>query len=109
MALLKAKRFGKSSEKLDKQISDLELKIEESESNLTQDVAKAKRKPLPDHLPREDRVLNPDPICPLCGTTEFRKISDDISESLDYVPSSFKVIRTIRPRCACINCASLSR
>ena len=107
LALLKAKRFGKSSEKLDKQISDLELKIEESESNLTQDTAKAKRKPLPEHLPREDRVLNPDPICPSCGTNEFRKISDDISESLDYVPSSFKVIRTIRPRCACINCEAI--
>ncbi len=33
LALLKAKRFGKSSEKLDKQIADLELKIEEEEEN----------------------------------------------------------------------------
>jgi transposase len=78
LALLKAKRFGKSSEQLDKQISDLELKIEESESNLTQDTAKAKRKPLPDHLPREDRVLTPDPICPSCGSDKGGDVAANI-------------------------------
>ena len=38
---------------------------------------------------------------------EFRKIADDISETLEYVPSSFKVIRHIRPRCACIACEKI--
>jgi transposase len=118
LTLLKAKRFGKSSEKLDKQIADLELRIEEEEekncnevinNNLTEEAkskekAKPKRQPLPGHLPRVDKILNPDPICPECGSKEFRKISDDTSEALDYIPSSFKVIRTIRPRCACIKC-----
>lgn len=124
LALLKAKRFGKSSEKLDKQIADLELKIEEEEENNCNKIIennledsksdkndnkkeeenKPKRKPLPDHLPREEKILNPDTTCPNCGSNELRKISDDIAETLDYVPASFKVIRTIRPRCACKNC-----
>lgn len=45
--------------------------------------------------------------CPSCGCENFRKISDDISETLEYVPSSFKVIRHIRPRCACTQCEKI--
>ena len=124
LALLKAKRFGKSSEKLDKEIADLELKIEEeeekncnkvidedledsdsdSDSNKKTAKNKPKRQPLPDHLPREDKILNPDPTCKECGGDDFHKISDDITETLNYIPSSFKVTRTIRPRCSCRNC-----
>jgi transposase len=123
LSLLKAKRFGKSSEKLDKQISDLELKIEEEEesncnkvidsileesgTNKEKERNKPKRNPLPSHLPREDKVLNPNPICPQCGSDDLRKISDDISETLDYIPASFKVIRTVRPRCACKGCENI--
>lgn len=123
LKILKAKRFGKSSEKLDKQINQLELWIEESElestlSKCTVDSEsddkknnterrRAKRIKLPDHLPREDIILNPDINCPECDGIEFRKIADDVSETLEYVPSSFKVIRHIRPRCACINCEKI--
>ena len=117
LALLKAKRFGKSSEKLDKQIDDLEQCIEAGEldaavsvpissSNISssQEKSQPKRLKLPEHLPREDVVLKPDQECPDCSGKEFRKINDDISETLEYVPSSFKVIRHIRPRCACVAC-----
>ncbi len=51
--------------------------------------------------------INPDPICPKCGSDDLGKISDDISETLDYIPASFKVIRTTRPRCACKNCENI--
>ena len=116
LALLKKQRFGQSSEKLNNQIAELETKIEEGElleaaSDLKQiDVLEdkpkniPKRQRLPENLERIDEVLNPDSICPECGGEEFRKIADDISESLEYMPSSFKVIRYIRPRCVCINC-----
>ena len=121
LALLKARRFGKSSEKLDKEIADLELKIEEEEEencnkvtqntedepNQQEEKNKPKRCSLPPHLPRVDKILNPNPICPKCGSNDFRKISDDISETLDYVPASFQVIRTIRARCACKNCENI--
>lgn len=123
LTLLKAKRFGKSSEKLDKQIADLELKIEEEEENNCNQVIddsleeiesdnkkeknKPKRNPSPPHLPRVEKIINPNPVCPDCGSNDLRKISDDISETLDYVPASFKVIRTIRPRCACKKCDNI--
>jgi len=112
LALLKKQRFGKSSEKLDNQIAELEAQIEESELSASEhnieQVERSKdipkRTKLPESLERIDEILNPDPICPECGKEEFRTIADDISESLDYIPSSFKVIRYIRPRCVCINC-----
>jgi transposase len=124
LALLKAKLYGKSSEKLKKQVEDLEQQIEESETAIAADIPlssddeaevsaasapkqKPKRKKLPEHLPRTDIVLNPDPKCPECGGEDFRKISDDISETLEYIPSSFKVMRYTRPRCACINCETI--
>jgi transposase len=138
LILLRAKRFGKASEKLDtakldEQIADIEERIEDSEiavdplakEEATEEIEKEesdvvgttpqstkpknqpKRKPLPAHLPREDNMINPDPVCPGCGGMEFRKISDDVSETLEYVPSSFKVIRNIRPRCACKNCEQI--
>lgn len=124
LALLKAKRFGKSSEKLDKQIDELEQRIEDSESlseGLTlistedeevagEDVAsknRPKRHKLPDHLERIEVVLKPDSICQNCGNEKFRTISEDVSEVLEYIPASFRVIRNIRPRCVCIKCETI--
>lgn len=115
LAVLKAKRFGKSSEKLDKQIAELELQIEEKEATKAlklEDEAKPekqrpKRLKLPEHLPRTDVVIPAPETCTSCGGRSFRKISDDVSEILEYVPSSFKVVRHIRPRCACINCEQI--
>ena len=124
LVLLKKQRFGKSSEKLEAQIAELEAKIEEGEllesaSDQAQEDKRAiasaeeqpknipKRQKLPEHLERIDEILTPDPICPDCGGENFRKITDDISESLEYIPASFKVIRHIRPRCACINCEKI--
>jgi transposase len=112
LKLLKAKRFGKSSEKLEKQIEELELRIEINELDKDLEVTqkqqnRSRRLKIPDHLPREDVVLNPDSQCPDCGGQDFRKIDDDTSETLEYVPSSFKVIRHIRPRCACTNCEKI--
>lgn len=115
LILLKKQRFGQSSEKLDNQIAELETKIEEGEllkssSDVKQEEKQKnipKRQKLPENLERIDEVLNPDPICPECGGEEFRKIADDISESLEYIPASFKVIRHIRPRCACVHCEKI--
>jgi transposase len=75
LAKLKRLQFGRSSEKLDQQIEQLELLIEELE---TPSVAAAAapaaaasstpvRRPLPDHLPRESVVHAPAAACPSCG------------------------------------------
>ncbi len=122
LALLKKQNFGQSSEKLSAQIAELETQIEEGElvAELTKkprDIQQSadavmpknvpKRQKLPEHLERIDEVINPEPICPECGGEEFHKIEDDISETLEYMPASFKVIRHIRPRCACATCEKI--
>lgn len=50
------------------------------------------RKPLPEHLPRQEEVHEPACTCPNCGGV-MRKLGEDVTEVLDYVPASFKVIR----------------
>ena len=126
IALLKRKRFGASSEKLstlekeklDNDIEELEQKVEDCEiatpsNNINDDIpkienrGKGKRQPYPENLEREENIIEPNPICPECQGVAFRKISDDITEILDYVPGHFKVIKTIRPRCACVNCEAI--
>lgn len=116
LSVLKSKRFGRHSEKnnveLDKQIEDLELKIKTSDIGFDKNIIEepksiAKRQKLPDHLPRMEIILNPDKECPKCGNNDFRKIGEDTSETLEYVPSSFKVMRHIRPRCVCSNCDTI--
>jgi transposase len=138
LALLRAKQFGASSEKLGsedlgKAIDALEHQIEDEETSEAKpeedtqeeaepasDVApstdattnnpskppknKPRRKPLPAHLPRSNVVIPAPTECPSCQGTLFRTIGDDVSEILEYVPASFRVIRTIRPRCACMHC-----
>src|SRR5919112_5436832 len=81
LARLKRAHFGASSEKLTDRVEQLELAIETLETDeaerlattpsVTEAIAAAKpaRRPLPEHLPRED-VLHPGPCaCPSCGGT----------------------------------------
>lgn len=120
LKLLKAKRFGKSSEKLERQIDIVERLLEEEETLLgfeskgnftlegnVKEKGLAKRKKLPEHLPREDVVLEPESRCESCGGEKFRKLGEDISEILEHIPETFKVIRYIRPRCVCIDCEKI--
>lgn len=114
IGLLKNKLYGKSSEKLSVVKAEAELYLEERELfDITADEKEAinfkvknqpKRKKLPGNLARTDIIIEAPSACPSCGGKEFRKIEDDISETLEYAPSSFKVNRYIRPRCACIGC-----
>src|SRR3954467_3422824 len=94
--------FGRSSEKLAHEAEQLELAIESLEEDQagrlatavpvvaaaiegTVEAQKPARRPLPEHLPRED-ARHPAPCaCPSCGG-RLRRIGEDITESLDYVP-----------------------
>ena len=119
LAILRSKHFGRSSEKLKKKIEEIEESIEDKETTLglsagsdtdekeDEKKGKARRKKLPDHLEREKVELQPPLTCPDCNGTEFRKIDDDKSEVLEYVPGYFKVVEYIRPRCACKNCEKI--
>ena len=116
IAKLKRMQFGRSSEKLNKQVEQLELRLEELQSAEAQ-IAAARtpeprektqpvRRPLPEHLPRKEVVHQPSCSCPDCGQ-EMRQIGEDVSEMLDYVPEHFRVIRHVRPRLACARCEKI--
>ena len=64
----------------------------------------SRRKPLPEHLPRETYTHRPPSgDCPDCGAP-LRQIGEDVAEMLEYVPARFKVIRHVRPKLACTCC-----
>lgn len=111
-------RFGSRSEGLDQLNLDLLEDAEIAEAAEAQaaapdpakDVGKPKRehsrKPLPDHLAREDEVLSPGDDCGRCGAA-LRTLGEDVTEELEYVPGRFKVKRIIRPRKACSCCETI--
>src|SRR5438270_5960912 len=125
LAVLRRAWFGRSSEKLDGGIEQLELLIGELETDQAEaesraaadparrDPAKARprqpavRRPLPAHLPRETVTHAPPCTCPGCGGTVFSRIGQDEREVLEYVPSSFKVIRHVRPKLSCRACETI--
>jgi transposase len=66
---------------------------------------RAKRRPLPEALPRDEVVIDipeEQKHC-LCGA-ELVRIGQETSEKLDVIPPQLRVIRTIRPQYACHSC-----
>jgi transposase len=111
-------QFGRKSERLQRQIEQLELRLEELESNRSEKettlpepaspasttAAKPTHRALPDHLPRQTCTHEPkETVCPQCRG-ELRKLGEDVSEVLEYVPASFRVIRYVRPKLSCTKC-----
>ena len=67
------------------------------------------RKPFPEHLPRE-RVVIPAPCsCPACGGSRLSKLGEDVTETLEVVPRSWKVIQTVREKVSCRDCQTISQ
>jgi transposase len=117
--------FGRKSEKLTAQLEQLEFRLEELETaqaadearqaateaaapSSTQPAAKRRsrpaRKPLPEDLPREVVThFPPHNNCPDCGGA-LRQFGEDVSEQLERIPATFKVIRHVRPKFACAAC-----
>jgi len=125
IAKLRRMQFGRKSEKLDRQIEQLELRLDELQATQAENtaashtpagaapvasvVAKSGRKPLPEHLPREVRKYLPkQAACPDCGG-RLNFLGEDISEILEFVPARFKVIRQVRPKLACACCERIVR
>lgn len=112
--------FGTKSEKLAGELEQLELQLEELETSEAAEEAaedkktetlsagrpprRPRRKPLPEDLPREVVTHLPEhDCCPGCGGA-LRQFGEDVSEQLERVPATFKVIRHVRPKFACNHC-----
>jgi transposase len=108
--------FGTKSEKVLRQIEQLELQLEELQAAnaIEEHVAAALvarpiatkpfRRPLPEHLPREIHTHMPDhEACPDCGG-RLRVLGEDVAEMLEHVRACFKVIRHVRPKMSCDAC-----
>jgi transposase len=107
----RAHRFGASSETAEQ----LQLALETSEIASAAMAArlrlpdveekdKPKRRPIPDHIPRQEVELTPKgDCCAGCGGT-LRRLGEDVTEELEYVPGRFIVNRIVRPRLACSGC-----
>ena len=123
LARYRRAEFGRSSEKLAREAEQLELMIEALEADqaerlaaaspvvaaaieATTEAQKPARRPLPEHLPREDVIHSVPCTCPACGGA-LRRIGEDVTETLDYVPGRFKVIRHVRAKLSCRACDSV--
>lgn len=115
--LYQLRQFGKKSEKTSPdQLSlfdeaDLPKKVEiieeaEEDIKVAAHTRKASgRKPLPENLPREQRIydlLEEEKTC-ACGH-ELRHIKDETSEQLEIIPAKIYVIQHVRKKYACKHC-----
>lgn len=126
LALLRRARFGRSSEKLDRDIEQLELLIGDLEegraeggerteaatpaaSPASRERPQPARRPLPEHLPRERVEHESACVCPACGGTNLTRIGTDERELLEYVPSHFKAVVHCRPKMSCRDCEAITQ
>lgn len=127
IAKLQHAKFGASSERSRKLLDQLELQLAELQETIAEEEAAAERatpsaessteetaqtkparRPLPDHLPRERIVHVAPATCPCCGG-RLRKLGEDITETLEYVPARWKVIQHVREKFSCRTCEAIAQ
>ena len=118
LAGLRRHRFGFSSEALDQlqltledeevaqAAENIEAPVESDPVHDPEPKGQPKRKPLPDHLPRQEEVLSPGESCGNCGG-KLKTLGRDVTEELEYVPGRFIVNRIVRPRMVCSCCETI--
>ena len=112
-------QFGRRSERLDP--DQLQFGLEELDADIARAEAKQpkpsvseaghdeppRRPAFPDHLPREEVTLEVETsACPSCGGA-LHSIGVTVSEMLDWVPASLRVIRIRRPKYGCRACGTI--
>ncbi|MEY8831438.1 IS66 family transposase zinc-finger binding domain-containing protein, partial [Sedimentitalea sp. XS_ASV28] len=131
IARLKKQRFGQSSEKIEREIEQLELALEnlevsqasgeaemppEEDDEVTASVAEGKTVAIPRRrkprvtaaTPRERIVLDPGDSCPDYGGA-LRLIGEDVSEILDLIAAKLKVVETARLKKSCRRCEKITQ
>jgi len=122
-AVLKRLKFGLKSEKMNaEQRSLLDETLDADLAAVADEIAQAlpdsaaakekrtpKRQALPADLPRQTFTHEPESTActaPGCGAP-MKRIGEDVSEKLDYVPGVFCVHRHVRGKWACACCQTL--
>ena len=126
IAKMKRDRFGASAERGRKLLDQLEMQLEDLETTVAEDAAAAAselsaktsvrpftrakpvRAPLPAKLPRERVVLPSPESCPCCGG-KLTKLGETITETLESIPRSYKVIQTVREEFSCRSCETITQ
>ena len=128
LAVLRRDRYGRSSERRDAEIGQLEMLIGDLEEDAAAADAAARsrrkargetetprrpaiRRPVPEHLPRETVTHEPVFAC-RCGCTDparLTRLGEDVTEVREKIPARLKVIRHVRPRYACRACEAVIR
>ena len=125
IAKLNKQKYGVSSEKLQREIEQLQLTLEdveiaqaagdtsdEDESESTPVVSRpaqqrrrGKPRVSPD-APREQVVLDPGEACPSCGG-RLELVGEDLSQILEYVAAKLKVVETRSLKKVCRSCNTI--
>ena len=122
IAKLQKLAFGKSSEKIEREIEQLELALEdllvavaecdeapidEAQDEPSQEQASApalRRRPrVSDETLRERRELDPGTCCPDCGG-DLRVVGEAVSELLDMIAARMKLVQIARIKKSCRRC-----
>jgi transposase len=127
IAKLQHQLYGQRSERAVRLLDQLALGFDELESSATADEMAAEqaaarttnvapftrkrpsRQPFPEHLPRERRVEPAPSNCLCCGSARLRKFGEDITETLEVIPRSWKVIQHVREKFSCRACEKVSQ
>ncbi|WP_186378786.1 IS66 family transposase [Sphingobium sp. B2] len=127
IAKLRREQYGPSAERTRRLLAQMEFELEDLEADAAEDDLAAEtaatkatnvtaferkrpvRKPFPDHLPR-DRVVVPAPCsCPACGGMRLSKLGEDVTETLEVIPRTWKVIQTVREKFSCRDCEKITQ
>ena len=127
IAKLRRMQFGRSSERISRQIEQLELRLEELETGEAEDTRPRRSRGSACTDPRTRQAQaqavarsSAAPGCrasasgrwrlhlPDCGKGMAR-LGEDVTEVLDYVPGHFQVIRHVRPKYACSACDAITQ
>ena len=128
IAKLRHQLYGQRSERAARLIEQMELGLEELEAAATEDEIAAEqaaarttnvtalRRASARHASRSPNICrasawsSPHPAtCLCCGGARLRRFGEDITETLEVVPRSWKVIQHVREKFTCRDCEAISQ
>ncbi len=130
IAKLQKQAFGKSSEKIEREIEQLELALEDLQvamaeadeaagsdddgeddaatpsADTSEEKLPRRRPRISKDAPRERRELDPGDNCPDCGG-DLRTLGEDASELIDMIAAQLKVVEIARIKKSCRRCEKI--